>query len=164
MTVFEIALIVLMVLAAILGFRKGIVNQLGALAGIVLGVIACRLYGDWAVGVVSSWASSDSNKVALTVLAYVILFLVVYLLCLLIAKLLRSLIHTMQLGLIDRIAGALLKMFLWFFALSFLLNIWVSVVPEHTPSGSWAQRTLDFAPAVMGSKTAAELWQTTTPA
>ena len=46
MSIIDIVIVVVFVGAIIYGLYKGIISQLGSLGGIILGIIACRIFGD----------------------------------------------------------------------------------------------------------------------
>ena len=54
MSVIDIIILIVFVGAIIYGLYKGVIAQLGSLGGIILGIIACRLFGDYATELVSN--------------------------------------------------------------------------------------------------------------
>lgn len=142
-------MLLLAVLAAVLGFMKGFVRQAGSLAGVVIGIIVCRVYGPDAVRWLQHVASADSGA-AVTACAYAGLFILVYLACILASGLVRKLVSGLHLGLLDRLAGAVFKVFVWALLVSIALNVWVAFMPDSRPSGAWARRVEKLAPAVAG--------------
>lgn len=149
MTPFTIFLLLLVVLAGVLGFMRGFVRQIGSIAGIVAGIVACRLYGPDAVRWLAHAASAESGAVV-NACAYAGLFILAYLACILAATLLRRLVGGLHLGLVDRLAGAALKILVWAMLLSVVLNVWVALMPDSRPSGPWARRIERLAPTVAG--------------
>lgn len=154
MNPFTIFLLVLAIVAGVLGFMKGLVRQIGSIAGIVAGIIVCRLYGHDAAAWLGRVASTPAEDSALiTICAYAGLFVLAYLGCIIAASLLRKVVSSLHLGLIDRVAGAALKIFVWAMLVSLALNVWVAFAPESRPEGVWARRVENLAPAVMGIAT-----------
>ncbi len=162
MSPFTIFLIIIVVLAAVLGFRKGLVRQIGSLAGLVIAIAVCRIYGSDVAAWFTSGVESASNVALYTILAYVCLLLVAYFAVFFLARLFRSVICALRLGIVDRIGGAMFKVLFWLFAASLFYNMFVAVVPDSQPAPQelWKQRLLTLAPVVIGSETAAELWHT----
>lgn len=152
MTAFNIFLILLAIVAGALGFRSGIIKQIGSLVGIVAGIIGCRIYGEavaqWGISI----SSEETSPVLVTILAYVAVFILAYLALTLAASLLRNIVKAIHISFIDRIAGSAFRIVLWFFVLSIALNVWVAFLPEQAPQGIWAQRVEKIAPIVMGTE------------
>ena len=163
MSVIDIIILIVFVGAIIYGLYKGVIAQLGSLGGIILGIIACRLFGDYATEFVSNILpamTSDPKTTAYvnSVEGNVLLFIVVYVLACLIAKLMRKITHALCLGLFDRLIGAVFCIFKWFFVVSILLNLWQVLSPETNiakmstlANGTAIQAIIDLAPTLFGS-------------
>lgn len=135
MSILDIAIVAVFVGAIIYGLYKGVIAQLGSLGGILLGVLACRLFGgDFAriVGGILPDMSSDASTSAYidSVIANVVIFLVVYMLSVLLSRFLRKITHALCLGVIDRVVGAIFSLLKWFFVFSIVLNVWLAFVPD----------------------------------
>lgn len=150
MSPFTIFLLLLAVLAGVLGFMKGFVRQAGSIAGLIAGVVACRLYGPDATRWLARVSSSADDSTMVAACAYAGLFVVAYLACVLLAGLLRKLLSGLRLGLVDRLAGAALKILVWAMLASVALNVWVAVMPDKRPSGTMARKVEQLAPALAG--------------
>lgn len=141
-------MLVAMGVALVWGFISGFFKQLGSLAGLVLGVIACRLFGGT---VATALASGEGEPSAATVvMAYAITFIVVFFAAKLVAYACRSVLHTLHVGIADRLGGAVLRAFLWLFAISLALNVWGVLSPGSGPQGRTAACVEAFAPWVAG--------------
>ncbi|MCD8387512.1 MAG: CvpA family protein [Bacteroidales bacterium] len=156
-TTFDTILLIIAIVAALLGFRSGIVRQLGSLAGIVIGIVGCRIFGPQVEQWLTSVASGQ-NPAVITILAYALLFLALYFATVAVAFGIRQIVHSACLGIVDRLAGAVFKAALWLFVTSLLLNVWLAFAPSHSPTGRLAHAAVEFAPAVLGSETAQQLW------
>ncbi len=166
MTVFDIIILVVALGSAFMGWRKGIVLQLGALAAIVVGILACRLGGDWLTAFLENGGTSPDGTVTepetgkgyfYTVLARVILFIAGYALVKMVARFLRGVTHALQIGFLDRVAGAVFCLFEWMVILSLALNLWLIVKPAtdlHKLStmcnGHAIEAVAGLAPQVLG--------------
>lgn len=165
MSVIDIIILIVFVGAVIYGLYKGVIAQLGSLGGILLGIFACRLFGDYATEVMSNILpamTSDAETTAYvnSVVGNVLLFIVVYVLTCLIAKLMRKITHALCLGLFDRLIGAVFCIFKWFFVFSIVLNLWQVFFPESSvvkmstlANGVAIQTIMDLAPTLFGSIT-----------
>ncbi len=151
MTPFNMFLVLVAIVAAALGFRKGLIKQLGAIAGIIAGIIACRMFGptvtDWCRAV----ATEGTSDILLTMIAYVGVFLLAYLIVSMSATLMQTAAKVVHIALLDRIGGAVFKMVLWLFILSLGVNAWCAFFPEHLPEGKIANFVTSLAPMVIGA-------------
>lgn len=156
MSTFTIVLIIIALVAVVWGFMQGIVRQIGSLVGIVTGIITARIFGpdlaNWLIG-----QASGNSSALLTILAYVVIFLLAFALIRAVALLFRKLLHEAQLGVLDRIGGAIFKLIEWMFILSLVLNAWIAVAPSYAPQGKWAERIVLLAPSLLGAQSASEL-------
>lgn len=158
MSTFEIFLAVFSLIAIIWGAITGIISQLGSIAGIICGVLACRIFGPQASAWLGSLAESGSSRTLLMVIAYVAVFIAAYTVAWGIFRLLKIAAKKMQIGVLDRICGAAFKLFLFIFCLSLALNLWGALAPDMMPKGVWAQRVEKTAPRILGSKAVSNLF------
>ncbi|MDE6810111.1 MAG: CvpA family protein [Muribaculaceae bacterium] len=162
MTALDIVIIAVLFGSAVYGFWKGIVVQVGAIAALVMGILACRLFGDDATRFLGRLLGSvaDSPELShyiITVTAYVILFVLGYVLTRALASFVKTVVNALFMGAVDRILGALFSIFQWMLVLSIVLNIWQIVDSSRNvislsslAHGRVAQAILDLAPAVFG--------------
>lgn len=158
MSTFEIFLLVFSLIAIVWGAITGIIAQLGSIAGIIVGVLACRLFGTAAAGWLASLADSGSSRTLLTVIAYIAVFVAGYFAAWGVFRLLKIAAKKMQIGVLDRLAGAAFKLFLFIFCLSMALNLWGALAPELLPKGVWAQRVEKVAPRMLGAAANAKIF------
>lgn len=163
MNILDIIIIVVFAGSIIYGLYKGIISQLGSLGGIILGIVACRIFGDDATRLVSDilpamTSNASSAAFANSVIANILLFLIVYFLVKLLSGALKKLTHALALGFIDRILGAAFGLFKWCLALSIALDLWMAIFPDSTiikastlADGMAAKTILDLAPTLFGS-------------
>ena len=132
MTVLDIIILVVALGSAFMGWRKGIVLQLGALAAIVAGILACRFGGDWLTAFLEGGSVPSDGPAAdaasdksyfYTVLARIILFIAGYALVKMVARFLKGVTHALQIGFLDRAAGAVFCLFEWMVALNLLIIV-----------------------------------------
>ena len=162
MTALDIVIIAVLFGSAVYGFWKGIVVQVGAISALVMGILACRLFGDDATRFFGRLLGSvaDSPELShyiITVTAYVILFVLGYVLTRALASFVKTVVNALFMGAVDRILGALFSIFQWMLVLSIVLNIWQIVDSSRNvislsslAHGRVAQAILDLAPAVFG--------------
>lgn len=167
-TVSFIDIIILIVFAGavFVGIRKGIIAQIGSVAAIVLGILACRLFGDKATEITCALipeltSDSATSHYAASVLGNVLLFVLVYLSAKLLASLVKTAAHALMLGILDRVLGVVFCMFKWFLVMSIVLNLWLALFPSSglvssskIGNGLAVRTVLDIAPRVFGFITA----------
>ncbi|MCM1517544.1 MAG: CvpA family protein [Pseudoflavonifractor sp.] len=166
MSFIDIVILIVFAGAVIVGLRKGMIAQLGSLAAVILGIVACRLWGGDAARIAASLipeltTDSETSGYAASVVGNVTLFVIVYLSVKLLASLVRNVTHALMLGVIDRVLGVLFCLFKWFLVLSIVLNLWDALFPSSGLLSSsrlgdgLAMRTvLNLAPKVFGGVTA----------
>lgn len=163
--VFAVILIVVLAAAAIVGWHKGAIAQIGSIAAVVGALIVCRSFGHLAVPMVGQWLGIDEpgqssvSDYSATLLAYAGLFMIAWLLIWLLTRMLRQAIHLVHLGIIDRVAGAVFLCGKWILVGSILLNLLKVVQPDAAvfhPAGAadWQQPLVEsvmaFAPWLWG--------------
>ncbi|MDE7427517.1 MAG: CvpA family protein [Muribaculaceae bacterium] len=129
--------------AAIYGWTKGLVKQAAQFAGVIVGIILCRLAVNPLAQILPG--QGDTNKV----LAYVIAFLIGYAGMLLLGTAIRKLVRTLKLGVVDNLGGALFSICEWLIGVSLLLNLWQLVAPHSAPvHDGLSEFVYRFGPAV----------------
>ena len=104
MNALDLILIALLLLAAVKGWRIGIVQALTALVGLILAYGLALSYG----GVVAGWISdrvSDTPSAA-AVVGFVCIFLATLVAFYLLGRVLRGIVRLSPLGLVDAVGGA----------------------------------------------------------
>lgn len=150
-------ILVLIVFAGSLlyGFKQGAMKQLAGMAGLVLGVIGCRLFGNVAEGIMPS-----TPAFAAPLLSNAFVFAVIYMATTVVIGMARKVTKVLHLSLVDKAAGALMAMLKWMVGLSVLLNVYIAVKgePFQEPS-ALTEATTEFAPWLWGV-TETELFST----
>lgn len=154
MTVLDVIILIVLVGSLAYGFWKGMIVQAGALAGILLGILACRTLGLPLARVIATDGAVDNVDL---IVAKVILFVIAYLGVRFFASLLKRITHALAMGALDRLAGMVFSFFQWMLVLSILLNLWFMLKPTPTVAqmttlgnghlGIWI---VSLAPKVLG--------------
>ncbi len=162
MSTIDIIILIVFVVAIVYGLYKGVIAQLGSLGGIILGIVACRLFsGGFArlLGTILPNMASDASTSAYinNIIANVIIFVLVYVLAVLLAKLLKKITHALMLGVFDRILGAIFGLFKCFLVFSIVVNVWIAfdsdakfVQNSKLVNGVAAKAIVDLAPTTFG--------------
>lgn len=170
MSTLDIILIVVVVVAAMYGYYKGFVRQIGALAGIIAGIICCRVFGADVTAFLNDFfldatSTKDSSRFLNSVVAQVVLFMLGYFGARWAATLLSSLLKKVKLNTLNRAAGAVFAVVQWLVVLSLALNLWIAIFPSSTivtdSSSIVDERLINLAPDILGSNTAKEFFETT---
>jgi len=142
----DIILLLALLIAAFVGFRRGIINVVLMLAGLILGVfLAGRFYSSFADGL------PIGNDTAAKVLAFFIIFIIVIAAAFVLAFFLRKTIAAIKLGWADRFAGAVLGFIAGAVICGALLALFGHFFDiEGTVGQSWiASVLLDRVPALL---------------
>lgn len=103
MNYIDIILLILLVFAAINGFRKGFIEELAGLIALILGIWAALQFS----GLVASLIAENFNYQSkyLPVIAFAVTFIIVLILVNLIGGIASNIIKAVQLGFLNKLAG-----------------------------------------------------------
>ncbi|MBZ9628708.1 CvpA family protein [Psychroflexus sp. CAK1W] len=105
MNVIDIILGVLLLLGFIRGFQKGFIIELAGIVALLAGIFGGLEYGYIAEGYLEKW--TDWSPSGIEIASFFIVFIGIVILVSVIAKILTTIVHSIALGLINRIFGAL---------------------------------------------------------
>lgn len=166
MTALDLLLIVVFVISVIYGVRRGVILQLGAVGGIVIGIVACRVITPLLCeGLLNADADTDPQGAYVdTVIVNIVVFMVAYFGTRLVSRALNNAVRVLHLKPIDRICGAIFSLFEWMLGLSLLLNVANVIMPgAHIPErsrlsgGRAIEAVMDLAPDILGGITVSDL-------
>lgn len=138
--------------AVITGFMKGLLSQIGQIAGLIIGILASRAFTPSVLSMLISDADAEPASMFTTVLCYILVYLVAYFSVVLLAKVLKLVVKAACLGILDRLGGALFKLAKWFLIISLAYNLLASAYPAMAPdkNASAIEKTVyGIAPAVL---------------
>src|SRR5689334_12993586 len=134
----DVILIIVLLMGAFGGYRKGFLAELFSLLGIILGILAgFKLMG---VAMVNLTRYYEIDDKILPYVAFGVVFMIVVILVSLLGKFLKSSIEKTVLGNADQFAGSVLGLFKAAFMASVMLWIISSVsvsLPDHWTEDSW---------------------------
>lgn len=103
MNILDIIIAIILVIAAVMGYRRGVIEQVCSLAGILLGIYLAFKFsnalGDWL----------NIGERFTPIVNFVIILIVVIIILILIGKLFRKVFHMTGLGIVDRLGGLALS-------------------------------------------------------
>ncbi len=147
-------------LGLFLGYRRGIVRQVGSLVAVVVALVVSRLFGGKLTGAVAhaigADASPENSFCAMPLasfIAHVLLFVVAWLGVGLLARTLHELIKIVRLGFLNSLAGALFMAFKIALVASLLLNLRAlggDAESQPEAGGPVVEATASLAPAMLG--------------
>lgn len=154
MELLDILLIIVAISAIIRGFSAGLITRAGSVAAIVVAVLGSRLFGPEIYNRWGAGFSSEHDSLGLVV-CYVLVFAVCYFGVRLAAHLIRGAVHTVNLGIFDRLGGALFSLLEWMLAVSLVMNLYAAIASSGAsaftgPGHSLRQAVYELAPAVTG--------------
>ncbi|MDE6826401.1 MAG: CvpA family protein [Paramuribaculum sp.] len=136
--IIDIIILIVLVLSAITGYRRGIISQLGAFTAIVIALIICRLGGDACTAAFAEQVGANDpsqsgwSMYTAGIVANVILFVVVWLAVTLLFGMIKKVAHAVLLGPLDGLAGGCFRFLASGLAISILLNLWLVISPGST--------------------------------
>lgn len=154
MTTLDVIILAVFAGSVAYGFYRGVIVQVGAVAAILFAVVLCRLGGY----PLSEFIAGDGEPSSIdVVVAKVIVFVAGYLGVRVVASLFKKVTHSLSLGGLDRLGGAVFSLFQWMLVLSLLLNLWLVIKPDASlaemstlANGHAAPAIVRLAPAVLG--------------
>lgn len=132
------------------GVWKGLIRQVASLGGIVLGLVACRIFGSQAGATLTEmFPGTFHSTVSAAIVGNVLLFILVWLTVSVIASMLHKVTHALMFGWLDHLLGSVFALFKWLLVLSILLNLWHIVAPESSIFKTSVLMDGDMLPWVM---------------
>jgi len=119
MNYIDLVLGIFLIIAAIQGFRKGLIVGLASLAALVLGIWGAIKFSDWTSGFITDITGSKSGGVV--TIAFIVTFIVIVILIHILGKLLEKAAKAVALGFIDRLGGIIFGMLKFAVILSIFL-------------------------------------------
>lgn len=109
---------------------KGLIRQVASLGGIVLGLVACRMFGAQAGEILMTMLPGTfESATSAAIVGNVVLFILVWLTVSVVASMLHKMTHALMFGWLDHLLGGAFGLFKWMLVLSILLNLWHMAAP-----------------------------------
>lgn len=105
MNYIDIVLGLILLLAAIQGFRKGFIVELASLAALILGIWGAIKFSDWTAGYISR--TFNYHSTFLGTLAFLVTFIGIVILIHILGKVLDKTVKAIALGFLNRLAGVI---------------------------------------------------------
>ncbi len=121
MNILDIIIVIILVLGAINGYRKGFFYEVAGLIGLVAGIYLAVLLTDIAGTIAETLTSWNIAAVKITV--FIIIFILVVILLRLTGNALTRLFKAIYLNFLNRVAGLFFGILKWAFLLAVLITI-----------------------------------------
>jgi len=125
MNYIDLVLGIILIIAAIQGFRKGFIIEAASLAALILGIWGAIKFSDWTAGYISKTFNYHSSS--LSTVAFLVTFIGIVILIHILGKILDSTIKAVALGFLNRLAGIIFGVLKTAVILSILLLLFDSV-------------------------------------
>ena len=109
--IIDIIFAIILLLAFIHGFRKGLIHSIVSLISIVIGIMAAVYLSEIASTYINKWFHIASKYLPLV--SFLLVFLVIYLLFRLLEKSLEGFFKILQLNFLNKLAGAIIWSIVW---------------------------------------------------
>lgn len=128
MSTLDIILAVFLLYFAFKGFTNGFLVSIATLAGLVLGFYAASHFSEFT----AAWLQRDLGMKSsnLTLIAYIVTFIIVVVLVFLLGRFLTGVVKTVGLGIVNRLAGAILGIAKGLLIASFLFLFFSHIDPR----------------------------------
>ncbi|MFY9153876.1 MAG: CvpA family protein [Prolixibacteraceae bacterium] len=103
MNYIDIVLGILLIIAAVQGFRKGFIVELASLAALVLGIWGGIKFSDWTADFITRNTGFDSKY--LSIIAFFVTFIAIVVLIHILGKVIDNAVKAVALGFLNRLAG-----------------------------------------------------------
>jgi len=125
MNYIDLVLGIILIIAAIQGFRKGFIIEVASLAALILGIWGAIKFSDWTAGYISK--TFNYHLGSLSTIAFLITFVCIVVLVHILGKILDTTVKAVALGFLNRLAGIIFGVLKAAVILSVLLLLFDSV-------------------------------------
>ena len=156
----DIVIYIAIGIAAIVGYRYGVIRQIGSLSALLLAVVACYIFGDAATDFVASFMEAESANAlnpeeywTATMIGHITLFVAVWICIGLASNVISKVAKATCLEPVDGVFGAVFMTLKILIAISVILNIWGFIQPETdfiNSSSPVVKFTYELWPKLMG--------------
>lgn len=148
----DIIYAILLLLAFIHGFRKGLIHSIVSIVALVIGIMAAVHFSQLASVYIDKWLNISSQYLPL--ISFIIVFIGIYLLFRLLEKALEGFFKLLQLNFINKMAGAIIWGLLWtllYSTILFYLNNMHTIKPEAKTDSIIYEKVEPLAPATISA-------------
>lgn len=129
MSTIDIILVIFLLYFAFKGFTSGFIISIATLIGLVLGFYAASHFSEFT----SAWLQKDMGLKSgnIKLIAYIVTFVIVVVLIFLLGRFMTGVVKTVGLGIVNRLAGAILGIAKGMLIASFLFLMFTRIDPHE---------------------------------
>jgi len=162
MTLVDTLLILIVLGAIVLGYRKGFISQLTSVISWVVAIVLCYKCGELAqnifLAIVPSATQWPLSSITVKTVSLAFAFLIIMMAIRLLMRLFKGALRAVNLGFVDKLGGSMLFTFKYAFVISVVLNLLYAINPDMDTFGTMHmldnkpyEMTLDLMPMLLGS-------------
>lgn len=151
---FDLTVLIILLIAAVNGYRKGLIAMLGGFAIIILAAIFGGKLAKTILPTINGWFDLTPNMAG--VLSYIIAFLAIAIVISLLIKLMQSILQSININLLNRLLGLLVSLGSTMLIMSILLNLILMldfkekiIEPEIKQNSFFYERVQVVVPAIV---------------
>ena len=129
MNTIDLVLGVILLIAFVMGFKKGLFVALAGLVGVIAGVYGAVYFSGFAAGYIAGW--TDWNEQTVNLAAFAVTFLIIVVLISLAGKALTKIADFAALGIINKLLGAVFNVLKFAFIVS-VVFMFVNASPSFS--------------------------------
>ncbi len=121
LNIVDIILIILLITSAFHGFRRGLIHQLSALLGLIIGLYGVLHFSHFVINFLTEYISI--HPLYIKIMAFVLTFIIIVLIIRIVGKILQKTINFARLGFLNRLGGVLFSLLRYLFILAIIFII-----------------------------------------
>ncbi|MBN2635972.1 MAG: CvpA family protein [Prolixibacteraceae bacterium] len=154
MNYIDIVLIILLVVAAISGFKNGLIAEVISLAALVLGIWGAIEFSSVTAEFLTENLNLQTNH--LGIISFIVTFVVIIILVHIVGNVVNKMVESMMMGFVNKLAGLIFGVLKAVLVLSIMLLVFdfidedVKIIPKKTKAESRMYAPIrDFAPSLL---------------
>lgn len=167
-SIYHIILLVVAAMAIFIGYRKGLINQLAGVIGVILGIVSVHLFSDSIEPIIReqfpSFKGGFLENYTYSVVTACVIFLAVYVVMQLLSFIFKHILGALNLGVVNSLLGVMFCLFKFMFVMSVLYNVIISIDTDSSlvdyckaDDGNIVGVVMGIAPALLDTDSADDL-------
>ena len=167
-SIYHFILLIVAAVAIFIGYRKGLINQLAGIVGMILGVISVHLFSDSVEPIIReqfpSFQGGFLEDYTYSVVTACVIFLAVYAVMQLLSFVFKHILGALNLGILNSLLGVVFCVFKFMVVMSVLYNIIISIDTDsslvdycNADDGNVVGVVMGIAPAILDIDSADDL-------
>lgn len=145
MSYLDIIIVILLIIAAISGFRKGFIHQLASLVALILGIFLAVKFNSSLARFINEHFTSSANTAK--IIAFISIFIIVVIAVHILGKFLEKTFEEIELAPLNKIAGCIFSVAKMIFILScFMVFFRLSIISFNWPKQQDIDKSFAYKP------------------